>query len=117
MDCVFCRITADKQIIENEHFFAIRDIHPFTRGHCLIVSKRHATDFFELDPSELQSLHDISIKLRGILDAEFHPDGYNLLMNCGHAAWQSIYHYHMHVIPQYSKGKRSLLDLGRHFRG
>jgi len=103
MRCAFCELSRDKYLAENEHFFAIEDIHPFTPGHCLIVSKRHAADFFELEPAEMESLLGIALRLRAILDAEYAPAGYNLMMNCGRDAGQSVFHYHLHFLPRHAK--------------
>jgi diadenosine tetraphosphate (Ap4A) HIT family hydrolase len=103
MECPFCNMDRDKYLVENEHFYAIRDRSPFTRGHCLIVSKRHAEDFFALEPREMASLREISLKLREILDSEYTPDGYNLIMNCGRDAGQSVFHFHLHFLPRHRK--------------
>ncbi|MBW6513737.1 MAG: HIT family protein [Candidatus Syntrophosphaera sp.] len=103
MECAFCRITADKYLAENEHFFAIKDINPFTPGHCLIISKRHARDFFELESAEMEALREISLELKALLDKEYGPDGYNLLMNCGRAASQSVFHFHLHFLPRHNR--------------
>ncbi len=103
MKCPFCNMDRSKYLAENEHFYAIRDSSPFTRGHCLVVSKRHAEDFFELRPEEMGSLLKISLQLRDILDSEYDPDGYNLLMNSGRAAGQSVFHFHLHFLPRHRK--------------
>ncbi|MDD4686498.1 MAG: HIT family protein [Candidatus Cloacimonetes bacterium] len=101
MNCVFCAISSDAYIIENDCFFAIKDKRPVSKGHCLIISKRHSPDFFSLSPIEASSLLDITKKLKEYLDAEYCPPSYNLLMNCGARAGQTVFHYHLHVIPRY----------------
>lgn len=106
MDCVFCRIPGQQILLENDHFFAIRDIHPVSRGHCLIVAKRHCQDWFALSEGEMLALREISQSLKAWLDREFQPDGVNLGVNCGAAAGQSVFHFHMHVIPRYSGDRR-----------
>ncbi len=111
MHCPFCRIESDQHLAENEHFFAIRDIHPVTPGHCLVVAKRHAQDFFDLQPSEMASLHEICLKLRDILEDEIQPAAYNLGMNCGAAAGQSVFHFHLHFIPRTRRDRRPLQGL------
>ncbi len=116
MECAFCRIQPDKYLVENEYFFAIRDIHPVSKGHCLIVAKRCIQDFFELAPEEMAALHSISVELRGILDKEFQPDGYNLGMNCGLAAGQSVFHFHMHFIPRYRKDRNTIRSIREYIR-
>lgn len=101
MDCPFCNLNPQQILLANAHFVAIRDRHPISEGHCLIVSRRHLKDFFELSAAEASALHDLSRELRLLLDSEHHPDGYKLLMNCGAAAGQSVFHFHLHLIPRY----------------
>lgn len=108
MDCPFCKIKKDAVLAENEYFQAIADIRPASRGHSLIVSKRHVTDFFELLPEEAAALHELSLRLKTMLTEKYQPDGFKLLMNCGKAAGQTVFHFHMHLIPRY-KGKRPSL--------
>ncbi len=116
MHCAFCRIPPDKHLVENEHFFAIRDIHPVTRGHCLVVAKRHVKDFFELDPDEMQAFHAICVELRDILDREYQPAAYNLGMNCGSEAGQSVFHFHLHFIPRFAGERRPLQGLREYIK-
>ncbi len=111
MDCPFCNLRANQILLENENFFAIRDLHPTSEGHCLIVSRRHVCDFFELSAAEAASLHELSLKLRELLQHEHHPDGCKLLMNCGAAAGQSVFHFHLHFIPRYTGDRRNFRRL------
>ncbi|HNT52457.1 MAG TPA: HIT family protein [Candidatus Syntrophosphaera sp.] len=111
MHCPFCRVPPDKYLAENEHFFVIRDIRPVTPGHCLIVAKRHVPDFFALESGEMASLHDLALRLKAILEQELQPEAYNLGMNCGAAAGQSVFHFHLHFIPRSRGDRRSLRDL------
>ena len=105
MNCPFCQIKKENILVENEHFQAIADIRPVSKGHSLIVSKRHVADFFELLPEEAIALHELSLMLKQMLTEKYQPDGFKLLMNCGKAAGQTVFHFHMHVIPRY-KGNR-----------
>ncbi|OQB07075.1 MAG: AP-4-A phosphorylase [Candidatus Cloacimonetes bacterium ADurb.Bin211] len=116
MKCIFCYISAEKYLAENQYFFVIQDIHPITKGHSLIISKRHTTDFFSLQPEEMIALLDISKIMRNLLDEELHPEAYNLLMNCGSAAHQSIFHFHLHFIPRYHKDGLSLRAINAKLR-
>ena len=116
MDCPFCNFRTNQILLENEHFFAIRDLHPISEGHCLIVSRRHARDFFELSAAEAPSLHVLSQNLRQLLDREHHPDGYKLLMNCGSAAGQSVFHFHLHCIPRYTDDRRNFRRIAASLR-
>lgn len=108
MDCPFCKIKKDAILAENEYFIAVADIKPASRGHSLIVSKRHVKDYFELGSEEAIALHELSLKLKEMLTEKYQPDGFKLLMNCGKAAGQTVFHFHMHIIPRY-KGKRPSL--------
>ncbi|GAB1467540.1 HIT family protein [Candidatus Cloacimonadota bacterium] len=105
MSCVFCNLDCAVYITENEAFFAIWDKHPVAKGHALIISKRHIADYFELNKEEVVALQSICLDLKGILGKKYEPSGYNLAMNCGAAAGQSVFHFHMHVIPRYLKEK------------
>ena len=105
MSCAFCNLDPKIYIAENEHFFAIPDRFPVGKGHTLIISKRHHPDFFSLAPEEAESLHELTLTVQEQLQAKFSPAGYNLAMNCGQAAGQSIMHFHLHIIPRYAKDR------------
>ncbi len=111
MDCPFCHPRTQAILAENDHFYALRDIHPISKGHCLIVSRRHVRDFFALEPAEAAALQQLSRELRSRLDQELRPDGYKLLMNCGAAARQSVFHFHLHMIPRYTGDRRDFRRL------
>ncbi len=102
MNCLFCNIPKESYVVENAHFFAIKDRAPVTKGHSLIISKRHFQTFFEVSPEEILYLREIVLMLKASLDQEFHPMGFNLGMNCGKHAGQTIFHFHLHIIPRYS---------------
>ncbi len=103
MECVFCNIEQNAYIAQSECFYAIADRSPVTKGHTLLVSKRHFKDFFEINEQEMGDLREFIQKLKGILDAKYAPDAYNIGMNCGAAAGQTVFHYHLHLIPRYTK--------------
>jgi histidine triad (HIT) family protein len=104
-DCIFCQIVAGEipaQIIEqDEQTLTFMDIAPATRGHALVIPKRHATDLSEIDATDLAAVASAAkrqaLRARDRLGA----DGVNLLNSCGAAAWQTVFHFHMHVIPRY----------------
>ena len=104
-DCIFCKIVAGEipaQILEqDQHTLTFMDIAPATRGHALVIPKRHATDLWEIEPAELSAVAEAArrqaLRVRDRLGA----DGVNLLNSCGSAAWQTVFHFHMHVIPRY----------------
>jgi len=101
MDCIFCKISPKNIIMENDYFFVIPDKFPVSKGHHLIISKRHVTDFFELEASEAHALLDICQKFKDYAQDTFKPSGYNLAMNNGKSAGQTIFHFHLHFIPRY----------------
>lgn len=119
MDCIFCQLDARKRILENEHFFVIADKHPVTKGHLLVISKRHFEDYFGISESEAIALSQIARAAREYLGKLYAPDAFNLGMNCGRQAGQSVFHFHLHLIPRYagdSKGKNSLRGLREYIR-
>ncbi|HNX36856.1 MAG TPA: HIT family protein [Candidatus Cloacimonadota bacterium] len=115
MDCVFCSISVSNYILENEHFFVIEDKHPVSKGHLLIISKRHFEDYFGISAEESVSLRDITLKAREHLISRYSPVAFNLGMNCGSHAGQSVFHFHLHLIPRYTGERRSNLRGLREF--
>lgn len=101
--CPFCNNLdlIQKVIYQNEHVFSIYDTFPVTKGHALIITKRHIKDFFETSQEERISILDAIDKLKIILDDTYHPDGYNIGINNGESAGQTIFHLHIHLIPRY----------------
>ncbi len=86
---------------ENEHFYAVYDANPETNGHALVISKKHVESFFELNKDEVNELYELLSKIKIIVDNKFHPDGYNVGVNDGQVAGQTIFHLHIHLIPRY----------------
>jgi len=105
MSCIFCSLDCSVYIVENNHFIAIWDKHPVSKGHALVISKHHFANFIDMKADETVALQEISKDIKRIIDAKHHPDAYNLAMNCGEAAGQSVFHFHMHIIPRYGKHK------------
>lgn len=101
-DCPFCAPTAVEMIAEDASGLAFLDRYPVSPGHCLVVPRRHVGSFFELAPAERASLLQLAEQAKAILDARHHPDGYNLGINDGAAAGQTIPHVHLHLIPRYA---------------
>ncbi len=104
-NCIFCKIIAEEIpsaiLYEDADFKAIMDISPAAKGHTIILSKRHAANLFELDDDTAEKALLIARKLAKAIQAELHCDGMNLLQNNGEAAGQTIFHFHMHLIPRY----------------
>ncbi len=100
--CPFCTIVPDKIIAQNAHIFTVRDTLPVSPGHTLIVPKRHIAGIFEAEPDEVAALWDALQQARTQLLKEFSSDGFNIGINDGLAAGQTILHLHIHIIPRYN---------------
>lgn len=104
-DCIFCRIIAGElpstKVDEDERTIAFMDINPASRGHALVVPKAHSTDLLDIDPEDLAAVAVAGQRLAGRMKERFGADGVNLLNCCGSAAWQTVFHFHLHVIPRY----------------
>ncbi|HET9772064.1 MAG TPA: HIT family protein [Acidimicrobiia bacterium] len=100
-DCVFCR-PADDLLAGNELAIAFPAGFPVSPGHALIVPRRHEPDFFSLTVEEQAAVIALVNPVRARLDRDFGPDAYNLGVNAGKAAGQTILHTHLHVIPRYA---------------
>jgi len=97
--CPFCG--SDKAVLENGIAFARYDLYPVTKGHLLIIPKRHYADFFDSTKEELGAIQELLWQAKRLLDEQFRPDGYNVGINCGVASGQTIPHIHVHLIPRY----------------
>jgi diadenosine tetraphosphate (Ap4A) HIT family hydrolase len=103
MSCIFCDYLNRKEFIaENELAFAIYDNFPVNKGHVLIMPKRHFASYFDATQDEIKAFYDLIHKIKDLLDSKFKPDGYNIGINIGEAAGQTIFHLHIHVIPRYT---------------
>jgi histidine triad (HIT) family protein len=104
-DCVFCKIIAGDLpghiVAEDERTVSFMDISPATRGHALVVPRRHVADLLEIDGEDLTAVALAAQRLAARAHDHLHADGVNLLNSCGAAAWQTVFHFHIHVIPRY----------------
>jgi histidine triad (HIT) family protein len=104
-DCIFCRIIAgeipSQRIDEDERTVAFMDVNPATRGHALVVPRRHARDLLDIDEDDLAATFAAARRLVERMSERLNADGVNLLNSCGRAAWQTVFHFHVHVIPRY----------------
>lgn len=98
--CLFCK-DAKGVSLDNELAYSARDSYAVSPGHTLVVPKRHVSSFFDLTPEEIKACMGLITEERKLLDEEFNPDGYNIGVNIGPAAGQSILHAHIHIIPRY----------------
>ena len=100
--CPFCQIDASRILLTNELAMAIHDGYPVSPGHSLIIPKRHVASIFETTPAEQAALWELVVKMRECLLEEHHPAGFNIGINDGVAAGQTVLHLHIHLIPRYS---------------
>jgi histidine triad (HIT) family protein len=104
-DCIFCKIVAGELpatvIDEDERTIAFMDINPATRGHALVIPRQHARDLLEVDDADLAATVAAAQRLASRISDRLEADGVNLLNSCGSAAWQTVFHFHIHVIPRY----------------
>jgi diadenosine tetraphosphate (Ap4A) HIT family hydrolase len=97
----FLGISEDRIIFKDDYFFIIKDAFPVSPGHLLIISNELRKDFFSLDSVEKERLFIIIDLAKDIIEREYSPDGYNVGMNCGESAGQTVFHFHCHLIPRY----------------
>ena len=104
--CAFCdiekRIDESRIIYQDSTWIAILDNYPVSKGHTLLIPKRHCKSYFDLNFIELESVSVTIGIIKKLLDKKFNPDGYNIGMNCGEAAGQTVMHCHIHIIPRYN---------------
>jgi histidine triad (HIT) family protein len=104
-DCIFCNIVAGEipaqRVDEDEHTIAFMDLNPWTRGHALVIPRTHSRNLYEAGDEDLahtvQAAKRLAVRMRDRLGC----DGVNLINSCEPAAWQTVFHLHVHVIPRY----------------
>jgi len=105
-DCVFCKIRDGQipsmKIYEDERTLCIMDINPLSSGHCLVLTKTHAATIFDADPVDLQAAIATAKRVAIAQKAALQPDGLNMLQANGPAAFQSVPHFHLHLIPRWT---------------
>lgn len=99
MDCPFC--TDEACLFGNDLAYVKWDLYPVSPGHVLIIPRRHITSWFDLTPEEHAAVSELIGLARRHLDATYSPAGYNIGVNCGEAAGQTVMHAHLHLIPRY----------------
>jgi histidine triad (HIT) family protein len=104
-DCLFCKIVAGELpstiVAEDDRTIAFMDISPATRGHALVIPRAHVRDVHEIGPEDLKAVVVAAQRLAAKALDRLGADGVNLLNSNGAAAWQTVFHFHMHVIPRY----------------
>jgi histidine triad (HIT) family protein len=104
-DCIFCAVVAGDSPAEivdsDEHTVTLMDINPATRGHALVVPRRHSEDLLSIGEADLVNCAVAAQRVAKRMEATLAPDGFNLLNATRAAAWQTVFHFHIHVIPRY----------------
>lgn len=104
-DCLFCKIVAGElpstRVYEDDRVVAIMDIFPATRGHALVIPRAHANDIHEVSGDDLVAAAAAARHLAGAAMRGLRADGVTIMQSNGAAAWQTVFHYHVHVIPRY----------------
>ena len=112
-NCIFCKIANGEipstTLYEDEDFRVILDLGPATRGHALLLSKNHFANLFELDDETAQKAILVAKKMAGKMKDALGADGFNLVQNNGGAAGQTVFHFHMHLIPRYENDNAGIL--------
>jgi histidine triad (HIT) family protein len=105
-DCLFCKIAAGEipstRVDEDDRTVAFMDINPATRGHLLVIPRAHSEDLLDVPHEDLDACARMAQKLARRVKTRLDAAGVNLLNSCGSAAWQTVFHFHVHVIPRYA---------------
>lgn len=104
-ECLFCGIVVGEvpaQVVDSdEHTVSFMDINPATPGHALVIPRRHAADLMQVSDEDLERTMVAARRLARRMEEALEPDGFNVLNSCRPAAWQTVFHYHLHVVPRY----------------
>ena len=105
-DCIFCKIAEGELpasvVAAEERALAFLDINPATRGHTLVIPRAHAQDIHDIGAEDLAAASALAQRIAGRARERLHADGITLLQSSGAAAWQTVFHFHIHVIPRYA---------------
>ncbi len=111
-DCIFCKIAngdiPSKTLYEDEEFKVILDVGPATRGHALILPKNHYANLYELPDETAVKVMLLAKKMAVLMTEKLGCDGFNLVQNNGKAAGQTVFHFHLHLIPRYKEDGQTL---------
>ncbi|KOP81650.1 HIT family protein [Cytobacillus solani] len=107
-DCIFCKIVngdiPSSKVFENEHVMAFLDISQITKGHTLIIPKIHNENIYDLSLEAARNIFEVVPQIANAIKEQFNPIGMNVITNTGEQAGQTVFHYHMHLIPRYGSG-------------
>ena len=111
-DCIFCKIAngeiPSSTIYEDDTFRVILDLSPATKGHALIIPKNHMADIFEMDESTAGKVFVLASRIAKAMKEALHCDGLNIVQNNGEIAGQTVFHFHMHIIPRYEGDNQNI---------
>ena len=117
-DCIFCKIANGEipsaTVYEDSVCRVILDVNPANRGHALIIPKEHYDDIYSMDADTAAKIFTIATEVAKAQKAELNPDGLNILQNNGEAAGQTVFHFHMHLIPRYQNAKNNDILMWSH---
>ena len=101
MNCIFCSLPSLRIAVQNELALLFDDAYPVSPGHCLVIPRRHVSSWFEITSQEQIAMLELLVVARQRVEQTYHPSGYNIGINDGPAAGQTVPHLHMHLIPRY----------------
>jgi diadenosine tetraphosphate (Ap4A) HIT family hydrolase len=101
MNCIFCKLPPIRIAAQNELALVFDDAYPVSPGHCLVIPRRHVSSWFEITSQEQVAMLELLVLARQRVELTYHPSGYNIGINDGPAAGQTVPHLHMHLIPRY----------------
>ena len=105
-DCIFCKIVAGdlpaEVVDQDDHTVSLMDINPWTRGHALVIPRNHSRNLLEIGDDDLAHVASAAKRLAHRMKEAYGAEGINLLNSCGEAAWQTVFHFHIHVIPRFA---------------
>jgi histidine triad (HIT) family protein len=105
-DCIFCKIVAGELpslvVAEDDRTVAFLDVAPATAGHTIVIPRDHHRDLLAIDADALAACSAMAQRVARLLTDRLEPAGVNVLNNCGSAAWQTVFHFHLHVVPRYA---------------
>ncbi len=112
-DCIFCKIASgeipSRKLYEDDDFIVIMDLNPTSKGHSLIIPKEHYANLFELDEELAGKAMKLAKKMAARMTDVLGCDGFNLLQNNGECAGQTVFHFHLHLIPRYGEDTNKML--------
>jgi len=104
-NCIFCKVVAgelpSEQIDSDERTITVMDINPATRGHAVVITRTHGENLSDVSDEDALAAMQAARRVVDRMRATLEPAGFNILHNIGRAAWQSIFHFHVHVVPRY----------------